>query len=332
MRVPGRRAHAAPVHRAVPSLIAVLALGGVLATAGPAAADGALAPGGVTTIELAVPQTWSVARQVDVTVGRLVQAENGCLGPEERAGDDCTSEVGDLAGQLRATVALGVRRNGRCAPLAAGMELDLFGKGTTRLTTPAPGVDCLFVDLTFPDEDVSDNLAQSDTLSFPLALVARDFLATAPDTGAVGAEETPVPAGPPGDGTPGGGVPGGGVPGGGVPGGQAPGGAANGGVTDGGAAGGGAAGGRRPAGAGPAANQPPGIVVAAPADPGGPVLDRVDAEVSVGDGGVAVQTRSASQTVQSLVLAWASVLIGAVALGWTFFVLVLRRRRRKAEA
>lgn len=326
MRPPVPRPHDPPVHRAVPALVGLLAVGGVLASAGPAAADGALAPGDTRTIELAVPDTWSAALQVDVTVGTLDQQENACLDPEREAGDDCRSEVGELAGQLTATVALGVEEDDRCTPLrvedgsslAPEGELDLLGRTTARLTAETAGVDCLFLELTFVDDDGVNNLAQSDTLSFPLALVARDLVAS--DTG-VGEEQT----GPEGaTGSDGGS---GSVPASGPPSGELAGG-----IGDADADVDGAGGLGTDGSPGVAAGAGDGVAVEPPAAPAGPVLDRFDAQVSVGDGGVAVQTQAATGAVQGLVLAWASLLLGAVALGWTAFVLVKRRRRKEAGA
>jgi hypothetical protein len=61
----------------------------------------------------------------------------------------------------------------------------------------------------------------------------------------------------------------------------------------------------------------------------GPVLGRVGAEISVGNEGLAVETQAADTSGQALVLAWCSLLVGATALGWAGFVMVMRRRRRK---
>lgn len=313
------------MHRSVPAFAAVLAIGSVLGSAAPAAADGPLAPGDSRTIRLTVPETWTAALQVDVTAGTLTQVENACLDPEAEAGDDCSSTVGELADQLTGTVTLGVLGSAGCEPGAQSANLDLFGTRTTRLTAEAPGVECLFLELTFPDDE-GDNLAQSDSLTLGLDLVARDFLDSgepggdAGTDGQIGADE--------GSGTPDGegagtvdpdtetaqsetGRDGNGRT-----------------TTD-------------PGEADQAAGSDTGAVAAAAAGPAGtvvgeapagPVLDRVEARVSVGDDGVAVQTQAAETSVRGLVLAWGSLLLGAIALGWAAFVVVMRRRRKKVVA
>jgi hypothetical protein len=291
MRVPVRRTHDPSVRRSVPALAAVLAIGGVLASAGPAAADGPLAPGETRTVVLAVPDTWAdEAVQVTVTVGGLAQAENDCLGPEADAGDDCSSDVGELAGKLTATVAWGRTDAGSCEPGAGAVLLDLFGKATARLTQVA-GVDCLLLEMTFPDGE-SDDVAQSDSLTFGLDLVAQGL----PDPVGPGGNDTTTDeqdAGDQGDDSEGVGQGGGAVP----------------------------------AASALAAGRDGTAVAQAPA---GPVLDRVGAQVSVGDDGVAaVETRAAGTSIQALVLAWGSLLLGAIALGWVGFVMGMRRRRRK---
>jgi hypothetical protein len=299
------------VHRSAPVLAAALAIGSVLASAGPAAADAPLAPGDTRTIQLPVPDKWAAARQVDVTVKILTQQENGCLDPERKAGDDCLSDTGELAGQLTGSVTLGLPDGADCkrGPRA---ELDLLGTRTARLTEATPGVRCLFVELTFR-HDALNNRAQSDSLSFGLDLVARELPATENPT------DVPVSTDGQVDGSAPSNIPSGG--GGGTDGGDAA--TTSRVVAD------------RAADAGsgdlaPAPVGPVGTVV--DQAPEGPVLDRLEAQVSVGDDGVAVQTEAATSSIQAQVLAWGSLLLGAVALGWWAFVVVLRRRRKQVPA
>jgi hypothetical protein len=280
-----------------------------------------LAPGDTRTIQIPVPATWAAALQVDVTVGSMSQAENDCLDPERKAGDDCESNVGELAGQLTGTVTLGLPDGPDCTPAQSG-ELSLLGTRTTRLTAASPGVRCLFVELTLRD-DALNNQAQSDSLILGLDLVARDFLAV--EGLDVTPTDGPVDRRAPSDNPPGGSS------------------ATDGGtsVSDQSASGQdidnpttaprvGAVEGADRDSAAVAASQggPVGIVVKQAPD--GPVLDRLEARVSVGDDGVVVQTEAAVSSAQGQVLAWSSLLLGLVALGWSAFVLL--RRRRKVAA
>jgi hypothetical protein len=313
-------AHDPSVHRSVPTFAAALAIGSVLASAGPAAADGPFVPGDTRTFQLQVPATWSAARQVDVTVASVTQLENGCLDPERKAGDDCLPDAGDLAGQLRGTVTLGLP-DGEDCERGQNAELALSGTRTARLTASSPGVSCLFVELTFR-HDALNNQAQSDSLTFGLDLVARE-LPTAED-------QTDIPAGTDGS-----------VPS------DFP--ARGGSATDGGDTatnprdddqdfdGTGTAssdGVDQAADADVGALPAPAGRVGDPVDevPEGSVLDRFQAQVSVGDDGVVVQTEAAESSVRGPLLAWGSLLLGAVALGWSAFVVVLRRRRKKVAA
>jgi hypothetical protein len=319
MRVRMCCTHDPLVHRSLPAVAAALAIGSVLASAGPAAADARFAPGDTRTIQLPVPGSWTEAIQVDVAVGSLSQAENDCLTPERAAGDDCESSVGELAGQLTGTVTLGLPDGADCKP-AQRAALDLSGTRTTRLTAPSRGVRCLFVQLTFRD-DASNNRAQSDSLTFGLDLVARDFLARENRDGdAAGTggqvDRDAQPESSDADGT-----------------------ARDGGDT----ASGTSAGDQdvdRPsttagAGADQAADADSATVAGSTVidqDPEGPVLDRLEAQVSVGDDGVVLQTQAADSSVQGQVLAWGSLLLGAVALGWSASAVVRRRRGLKATA
>jgi hypothetical protein len=48
--------------------------------------------------------------------------------------------------------------------------------------------------------------------------------------------------------------------------------------------------------------------------------------VSVGADGVSVETRAAESSLTGLAVAWSSLLLGGIVLGWVAFVLVRRRR------
>jgi hypothetical protein len=325
MRAPAPPAHDPSVRRLVLALAAALATGSVVLSAGPAAADASFAPGDSRTIRLQVPELWAAARQVDVTVGSVSQSENGCLDPERTAGDDCESDDGDLAGQLTGTVTLGLPDGAGCKP-AQSAELDLSGTRTARLTAAVPGVRCLFVELTFRD-DASNNRAQSDSLTFGLDLVARDFLARQHQddvaAGTDGQRDRDAPLEPSdSDGI--------------APDGRdtAPDTSASDQAVD---------GPTTPSGEGSdeAADADSTAVATSPAGPvgtvvgrapEGPVLDRLEAQVSVGDDGVVLQTQAADNSVQGQILTWGSLLLGAVTLGWSAFAMVLRRRRMRVAA
>jgi hypothetical protein len=155
---------------AVPAL---LALPGVLAVAAPASAGTGLVPGGSETITVALPAAWAAqADRLGVTAVGLVQAENGCLALERRAGDTaCGADEGDLAGQLRAEVTAGTLVRGACRAAGAPVPLDLLDAGApARLAVS--GARCLAIRLSFPDGD-DDNVAQSDALSFGVRIVAE---------------------------------------------------------------------------------------------------------------------------------------------------------------
>jgi hypothetical protein len=315
MRAPVRPTHDLSVRRSVPALVAVVAIGGVLAAAGPAAADGPLAPGETRTVVIPVPDTWADdAVQVAVTVGGLAEAENDCLDAEADAGDDCSSDVGELAGKLTATVAWGRTDAGSCERGAGAVPLDLSGQATARLTQVA-GIDCLQLEMTFPDGE-SDNVAQSDSLTFALDLVAQGL----PDPVGPVRDETNADEQDSGDQDSG----------------------EQGSATQDGGPAVSAQGVDGRSGDGQGAGPGVGTVAAGPAvlpvgqdgtvvaqAETGPVLGRVGAEISVGDEGLAVETQAADTSAQALVLAWGTLLVGATALGWAGFVMMMRRRRRK---
>lgn len=66
--------------------------------------------------------------------------------------------------------------------------------------------------------------------------------------------------------------------------------------------------------------------------PAGPMVGRVGAQVSVGPDGVSVETRAADTSLRGMVLAWTSLLLGVIVLGWVAFVLLRRRRRTDVAA
>jgi hypothetical protein len=286
-----------------------VAIVSVLASAGPAAADDRFAPGETSTIELPVPGTWSAARQVDVTVGTLTQQENGCLDPERKADDDCLPDTGDLAGQVTGSVTLGLPDGAGCKR-GPSADLNLLSARTARLTAATPGVRCLFVDLTFR-HDALNNQAQSDSLTFGLDLVARELPAAESPTDVSVSTDGQVDISASSNTSAGGGS--------GTDGDDTA--SASRVVTDQAAD----SGGPTAAPVGPART----VIDQAPE---GPVLDRLGAQVSVGEDGVAVQTEAATSSLQGQVLAWGSLLLGATALGWWAFVVVLRRRREKVAA
>lgn len=317
--------------------------GSTLGATGAAAADGPLAPGQTRTVVLAVPGSWAAqATQVGITALRLEQSENDCLEMEAAAGDDCTSDVGELAGMLEPTVSWGRTVEGECRAGGPAVSLDLFGTTTARLTE-VDGVDCILLALAFPHGG-SDNLAQSDTLAFGLELVGQGL----PDPDDADPDDAdPDDAADPGapgpDVAQGGGSAGGAGSAGDVTG-QGAGTQVTGtlstgtqvtGATGDGAGQGTGQPGAAPAGVGTAGDRAAGDGTDAAGDDatddGGPVLDRVEAQVEVGGEGVGVQTRAAGTSLQLLVLAWGGALLGVVGLGWLLFLLVLRRRRR-AEA
>jgi hypothetical protein len=313
MRAHTRRTHDRPVHRPTPALAVVLAAAGVLVAAGPAAADGSLVPGATQTSVVAVPDGWAAdADAIDVVVDELVQLENDCMEPEKRAGDDCTDAAGELGDKLLATVAWGVEDDG-CRPKVDMAPLDLAGVDGTRFDSTrferVAGVDCLVIELAFPHGD-SDNLAQSDSLTFALAAVAEEVPGevagtrqpedrvsspTAPTDGGSGTESQ-GPVDPLSDSA-----------------------VSPGNAGEHAAAGRGARGGT---------GAPPAEAAAAVEDRGaaGPMVGRVDAQVSVAADGVSVETRAAESSLPGLALAGSSLLLGAIALGWVAFVLVRRRR------
>jgi hypothetical protein len=61
-------------------------------------------------------------------------------------------------------------------------------------------------------------------------------------------------------------------------------------------------------------------------------VGRVGAQVSVGSDGLSVETRAADVSLPGMALAWSSLLLGAIALGWVAFILWRRRRRRTEVA
>jgi hypothetical protein len=321
MRARASRTQDAQMRRSVPTLAAAVAAASVFVGVGPAAADTGLAPGRSQAIVVDVPDDWAAnAVQVEVTVGTLTQRENDCLEPEVAAGDDCSDDVGELGGKLETTVTWAAGEGCGLAGGAdrpAGVRLDLFD-GEPVLLTGVTGVKCLVLDLSFPDGD-TDNIAQSDSLAFPLTLVAQGLPdpvepdPVRPDPVDPDAGDVSSPPGATG---------------------SAPsavdGGATGPGRTQGLDGAQGVAVAPGPDAVGDAGTGEAGGVVGSP--PAGPVVGQLDAQVSVDAGGVDVETQSADNSVRALVLLWSLGLLVAVALGWGWFVLARRRRRRRAEA
>ncbi|MGK5169461.1 hypothetical protein [Geodermatophilus sp. CPCC 205761] len=317
------------MRRPLPALGAVLVTAAVLATPGTAMASEPLAPGGSQTLDVSLPAEWaSGVDRLGVSVTSLTQFENDCVEPETESGDDsCGDEEGELADFLEATVAGGVDGDAGCQAMPTGVTLDLLDGEPSAFDVD--GVDCLVLRLEFPDGGSRDpdNRAQSDSISFSLAVVGREKLTGRPSSGDV--EATPS-ADPAGDATSGGATSGNtaAAGGGAVPAAGAPTGTGT--TTAQGGTPGGAAGGAAAAGAGAPAG------AAAPADAGGgveaegPVLGRVDTPVTVDDGGVAVATESASTSLVGQALAWGSMFLGAVVLGGLVFLVVRRRRLGRA--
>jgi hypothetical protein len=313
MRARARRTHDRPVRRPNPALLAVLAAAGVIAGAGPAAADGSLAPGQTQTVVVPVPDRWAAdADAVAVVVDDLVQLENDCIEPERKAGDDCRDTSGELGDKLVATVAWGTVDGDGCRPAVVMAPLALAGLGGTRAESTrfqhVVGVECLVLNLTFPDGD-SDNVAQSDSLTFRLDAVGEEVPGEVVST----VEPEGVDPTPSADGSSGTEPQNSANPS------SAGAATARGPVARSAAAGHGARGGT----AAPAAERAAAVQRRGPA---GPMVGRVDAQVSVGADGISVETRAAGTSLPGSALAWSSMLLGAVALGWVAFVLVRRRR------
>lgn len=204
-----------PVRRRRVSCCLASALTAVVLQAAPAgAADvaGPLVPGASQVVTIRLPAGWAAqADTVAVSVTRLSQEENECLPPEVRAGDStCSAGGGDLAEQLSVDVGPGGLAGDVCQPSTTVQPLDLRAGGET-VRLPATRPECLAVRLSFP-HGADDNLAQSDTLSFDLAVVAAGPRGVSPGSGtgtdpgaepAVGADAVVQPArGPAGGGTP----------------------------------------------------------------------------------------------------------------------------------
>ncbi|MGY1744891.1 hypothetical protein [Blastococcus sp. SYSU D00695] len=299
---------------------AVVAVGlGVLAGAGSAAADGPLLPGQTQVLPIALtPGEWAeVPDRVTVQVTRLVQLENGCLEPEDAAGDrSCDAEQGELAGQLQATVTPGVSRDDACEAIGLPRDLDLLASGPVELAVSTPAdwdrVTCLRFALTFRDLPENDR-AQSDEAVVDLRVVAQDLPGRPAGGGVPATVEVPV----------------------GTPAGSALGAGAAGGPADGTA---GAPADAGPAGGGTGAGLPAadgagaGSVAPAADGPEGEVVGRSDASVTVGGEGVAVQTRAADTSLLGAALIWSGVFLAAVALFWSLFLLLRRRRRTEQPA
>jgi hypothetical protein len=329
MRGRAYRPHDRTVPRPVSALAAVLAASAVLVGAGPASADEPVAPGETRTVVIPVPDQWAAdADVVRIAVRALEELENGCLEPEEEAGDDCGDGRGELADKMVATVAWGAG-DGGCQAEVKAARLEFDSVDGVRFQDVA-GVECVVLHLTFP-HGKRDSVAQSDSLQFELDVVGEER------PGTVGRDDltptptlTPTPSGsrdrgpdaPSQD-----------------PGGRRPG-------SDPGAgarAGGGAADGASRAGGGTgrdAAAQGARGVIGAPGaraagveqrTPAGPMVGRVGAQVSVGSDGLSVETRAADVSLPGMALAWSSLLLGAIALGWVAFILWRRRRRRRTE-
>jgi hypothetical protein len=334
MRARARRTHDRPVRRSRAVLAAVIAAGGVLAGAAPAAADGSLVPGETQTVVLPVPDGWAAdADAVRVVVDGVEQLENDCLEPEKEAGDDCTSDRGELGDNLVATVAWGTGGDD-CRPAVDMTSLDIHGFDGTRFESTrfehVAGVECFVFELSFPHGN-SDSLAQSDSLTFGLDAVAEEIPGEVAGTGEPDyVDPSPISSADDGSGTES----------------QDPADLLSGSAAPRANAGGnpaavdGAAPARSQVGRGTAGQDgrtgtgaPPVHAEAAVHDRGspGPMADRVGAQVSVGADGVSIETRAAETSIHSLALAWSSLLLGAIALGWFAFVLV-RRRRTDAAA
>jgi hypothetical protein len=303
---PAGPSHAGPVRRVLwPS--AALALVAIAAGASPAAASEPLAPGETRETVVELPAGWTdQADRLGVSIAGLAQQENGCLDPEVRAGDtSCGPADGDLAEQLTATVAAGVLTDGSCVVPGAAATLSLLDTAVTHVSVSRAS--CLSLRLDFDDTGDDDNLAQSDTLSFSLQIVAEGPGGV---EGSGGSPTTVVQdvdtAGPASAAGP--------------------------------AAGGAAAAGARVAGRVAAAAAGPAVAPGTVADGATAQqqpsavkqLGRIESQVSLGDDPVAVQTEASSTSLTQLIVLWGSLLVGAVLVGWSAFL--VRRRRRQGRA
>lgn len=342
--------------------VALVATAGVLATAGPAAADTGLVPGRTQDVRIDLDRSgWEdeVPDLLEVAVSGLGSLENGCLEPERDMSDGCAAEgvdpaadPGELVGQLSATVAPGaVAAGGGCTPLGPRVELPLV--------PPAPSaeeaepvldylqltltdgerwddVTCLVLALAFANR-TDNNLAQSDTLDLALTVYAES---SAPDP------VDPDDGGP--DGTPGGTPGGNGTTG--TPGGNGGGTNGNGGNNGVGVGNGG------PSAAGPGGGNGQGTPARGGAARGaapngtGTVIGVSTASVTVDGDGVRsqtvtdpptpgqaqaetrTQTRAAGQSLGAAALWAGGLFLGALALGWSLFLVVRRRRRAESAA
>jgi hypothetical protein len=305
-----RAAHDRGVRRLViPSALAALAACALGAT--PAAAAEDLSPGTSEQLTVRLPAGWAgVADRLGVSVSGVVQLENGCLHPEEQAGDrSCGGRDGELAEQLIASVAAGTLDDGTCSTPGPRTALALLGGGQTRLSVTT--VDCLSVELAFPDGP-DDDLAQSDALQFQL-----DIAAEGPG-GVIGGGDAAVVGGSSESAAP-------------AAAGPAPAAAGPAGADPDPAAGpvaGAVAAGGTTAGAGAGAGVGSGAGAAAP-PPAGTPLGEVQAEVQIGGTGAQVRTESATRSLGDLALLVGGLFLVAVALGW---VLLLAWRRRSGRA
>lgn len=290
----------------IPSAVAVLATCALGVT--PAAADETLTPGSSQEVTVRLPGSWTgEVDRLGVAVTGLVQRENGCLHPEELAGDTtCGAEDGELAQQLLVSVAAGALDGGTCVAADPRTALSLLDGSQARLSVA--DVDCLSLELAFPD-GANDDRAQSDTIKFQL-----DIAAEGPGgvTGGGGDAVVVTPTGP------------------GAAGAAA---AADRGVTAADAltpAQAAAVGQVGQAGA-PAAGAPAVTAPDAVVPPAGTPIGEVQAQVQVDGSGALVQTESSTTSLRDIALIVGGLFLVTVALGWVLF-LAWRRRTQGRTA
>lgn len=271
-----------------------------------ASAAGGLTPGGTQSFSVSLPATWTAqADRLGVSVVDLVQAENECLEPERKAGDDCRPAGGDLAGQLLVTIAAGTLEDGSCEVSGPYVPLDLLDAEAQAILT-VDGAECLAARLDFPHGD-DDNLAQSDTISFGLRTVAEGSDGVSPGPGNTTAQVDST----------------GTAPGGSAGGGNAVRQRVGSGVGTPGRTGTGASG-TAPSDTAPSETRPSGT--------GSTALGEQTTRVDMSNKALTVETESSASSFGDPVQTWGSLFLGVVALGFAAFLWWSRRRAVRRSA
>ena len=131
------------------------------------------------TAQLLVEQRLGEVADIQLVLDGVENLENGCVRPEQKAGDDCSSEHGELGSQLELSAARGVVQDGACVPPAGfdprqdGGSVDELAEYAWVLGRLARDETACWVLAWYLPHRPDNNLVMSDQLRFDLTVSGR---------------------------------------------------------------------------------------------------------------------------------------------------------------